>query len=292
LITGATIGVVSRGVAVLKRDSSTVIVELSVRPIVPLVDDPEVVGAGNTTDVPTLEIESAVIQIHDVLLASVIASLLIVREPVIARARSGLIKLSTNGDLTVITDPIVNLGNVMEAGFRIRDGRIPVIPGVLVVLSPPVRIVSGNLATVLIIVVLIEASSWVADKVLPSVLGLLNGVKTRAKDFSGAGMNEADVQKEVVVLVLLGEVVGVKTQALRLEARSPVSTGEDTAVNAVLTARGRNVVALLATSSSATARTREISLATVGRRYARFSWKNFHYYALPEGSAQLFRQLM
>jgi len=82
-------------------------------------------------------------------------------------------------------------------------------------------ILNGKLATVLVVIVLIEAQRGIADDVLPRADGI---VRVGADGFSGAAVDKADGVDEVVMLGLraVEEVAGENNQADRLGLRELV----------------------------------------------------------------------
>jgi len=228
-------------------------IRLTLRPVVPLVlvievtRDLTVRVVGDVADIPVTVVVQ-IVQVEELV-------------PVIGRQVSGGLEGDTDGDNTIVADPVSSLGEGVVA-VSIGERRVPVIPSVLVLVGPRVRVVDGDLATVLVVVVEIEARERVADDVAPSQ-SLVVG--TGADDLSVANVDEANGAEQVVVLRLLREVVGVESQALRLEVGSGVGTREVAAIDALLTARGKVHITLLTTGNGATARTREVSLAAVRR---------------------------
>jgi len=167
-----------RSVTVLSRCQRSA--KLRVGPVIPFVFDPKVIGSRikhavrDITNVPALEVPSIVVQINDV---TVGVSGVVGRVPVIAigvRVSRGV--GGANGNSSVVADPIINLGVSMTTGV-VGDRGEPVVPGVLIIFSPFVRVISSKLATVFVVVILIEASGGIANKVLPRVLRLVGGVK-------------------------------------------------------------------------------------------------------------------
>jgi len=174
---------------------------------------------------------------------------------------------TTNGEQTVLTDPVSSLSVVRT--ITLCDGREPVLVGRLgeIGARPSLRVVGSKLATVLILKVGVEALARIANNELPSSRGV---VLVRLNRLSGASVNKAAGVNDVVsFLLVVVEALGVSSEALRLGAGEVVGTRKVLAVDAVGTARVDRLVSTLLQEGvlleDLTARARKVSLATVGR---------------------------
>jgi len=224
------------------------------RPVVPLVEAP----AGNGADIVggEGEAESGVSQVEQ-------------PGPVVEGISLRRIGLPDGND-AVVADPVSALGDVLRASVGGKR-RVPVVPGDLVRVGPLEGVVDGKLAAVLVDVVIIDARERVAEDRLP---GFDGEVVLRGVSDGDDGLSRADVDKAVTERVVLTKLVlellpisvvlRVDGEALGLGVRDVVGAREDVAVDALLTARALDDVALRGPGKTLTARAREVSLATVG----------------------------